>query len=155
MKSKEIASPRIENRKAFFDYHIEGKLECGIQLMGSEVKALRMGLAQLSEAFASIDGGQLILHNCHIEPYKQAAIVFNHTPRRPRKLLAHKREIKKILEETDRSGMTLIPTAMYFKDGRVKVEIAMARGKKEFDKRDSLRKKESDKELRRAMTKRQ
>jgi SsrA-binding protein len=145
---------RIENRRAYHDYFIESKLECGIALMGSEVKSLRLGLGQLAEAFADIQGGQLMLHNAHIDPYTQAAIVYNHAPRRPRRLLAHRREIKRLEEETSTKGTTLIPLAIYFKEGRAKVELGVARGKKQFDKRASIREKEQGKELRRAMTKR-
>ncbi len=147
--SKDNFAPRIENRRAYHDYFIESKLECGIALMGSEVKALRMGLAQLAEAFASVEHGQLMLLNCHIEPYKQSAIVYNHPPRRPRKLLAHKREIKRLTDEIDKgTGYTLIPLAIYFKEGRAKVEIGVARGKKSHDKRATIREREMKADLR-------
>lgn len=155
MAKLELKSPRIENRKAYHDFFVESKLECGIQLLGSEVKSLRLGTAQIGEAFVEIQGRDLMLINSHIEPYKQSAIVYNHAPRRPRRLLAHRREIARIKEETDRSGMTIVPLAIYFKDGRAKVEIGIVRGKKSFDKRDTIKKKEVDRELRRAMTKRQ
>jgi|ERR1051326_622319 SsrA-binding protein len=154
-KADRNLSPRIENRKAFHDYFITHKLECGVVLVGSEVKSLRDGKAQLHEAYASIDGGELILHNCHIDPYTKAAIAFNHNPRRDRKLLAHRREIKKLIKETEQRGVTLIPLAVYFKEGRAKVEIGVAKGKQHHDKRDSIRRKEQDRELRRAMTHRQ
>jgi SsrA-binding protein len=154
-KPKDNLSPRIENRRAYHDYFIESKLECGIALMGSEVKALRHGLAQLSDSFASIERGQLMLLNCHIEPYKQAAIVYNHPPRRPRKLLAHKREIARLKDEIEKNtGYTLIPLAIYFKEGRAKVELGVARGKKSHDKRSSIREREMKAELRREMTRR-
>lgn len=155
MAKLELKSPRIENRKALHDFFIESKLECGIQLLGSEVKSLRMGTAQIGEAFVEIQGCDLMLINAHIEPYKQSAIVYNHAPRRPRRLLAHRREISRIKDETDQSGMTIVPLAIYFKDGRAKVEIGIARGKKSFDKRETIKKKEAERELRRAMTKRQ
>jgi SsrA-binding protein len=154
-KGKHNYEPRIENRKAYHDYFIESKLECGIALVGSEVKSIRMGNANLAESFASIDHGQLMLINCHIEPYKQATIAYNHEIRRQRRLLAHKREIKRIRDELDKGGMTLIPLAMYFKDGRVKVEIGLAKTKKAHDKRGAIREREADRELRRHMTKRQ
>ncbi len=146
---------RINNRRALHDYFIDSKLECGIALLGSEVKSLRMGLAQLIDAYADIQGGQLMLMNAHIDPYTQAAIVYNHAPRRPRRLLAHRREINRLIAATDDKGTTLIPLAIYFKGGRAKVEIGVARGKKQHDKRASIKQKESDRELRRAMTKRQ
>ena len=155
MAKLELKSPRIENRKAFHDYFIESKLECGIALLGSEVKSLRMGLAQISEAFVEIKGRDLFLQNAHIDPYTQSAIVYNHPARRPRRLLAHRREIVKLQEATEGTSMTIVPLAIYFKEGRAKVEIGVARGKKAFDKRATIKKKESDRELRRAMTKRQ
>jgi SsrA-binding protein len=155
MAKLQLKSPRIENRKAYHDYFIEEKVECGIALVGSEVKSLRMGLAQISESFAEIRAGQLYLQNAHIEPYKLASLVFNHAPKRPRVLLAKKREIKHLAEQTARSGYTLVPLAIYFKDGRAKCEIGVGKGKKSHDKRDSIKQRESDRELRRVMTKRQ
>ncbi|HQY89443.1 MAG TPA: SsrA-binding protein SmpB [Tepidisphaeraceae bacterium] len=152
-KPKFNPAPRIENRKAYHDYFIESKIECGIQLVGSEVKSLRMGLGQLNESFATIHNGQLMLHGCYIDPYKQASIVYNHQPRRDRRLLAHRREIKKLEEEIDKSGFTLIPLAIYFKDGRAKLELGVARGKKQHDKRASIREKEMNRELRNVMKK--
>jgi SsrA-binding protein len=154
MTKPDFKSPRIENRKVFHDYFIEDKLECGIALVGSEVKSLRMGLAQLAEAYGDIQNGELWLLNAYIDPYKQSAIVYNHEPRRPRRLLVHRREIRRLAEQVDRSGMTLVPVAIYFKEGRVKVELGVARGKKAHDKRASIRKKEADRDLRRATMKR-
>jgi SsrA-binding protein len=142
------AAPRIANRRALHEFHIEAKLECGIALVGSEVKSLRDGKGQLQESFARIENGQLILHGCHIDPYAPAT-KFNHEPLRERRLLAHRREIKKLEQATQTKGTTLIPLAMYFKDGRVKVEIGVARGKQHHDKRDAIRKKERERELQR------
>ena len=153
-KGKDNVSPRISNRRALHDYFISAKLECGIALVGSEVKSLRDGKAQLQDAYAHIDNGQLYLHGAHIDPYEKAALAYNHDPRRPRKLLAHRREIKKLEGETAVKGTTLIPLAIYFKNGRAKVEIGVARGKQQHDKRDSIRKKEMDRELRRVMSRR-
>jgi SsrA-binding protein len=148
-------SPRIENRRAWHDFHIDAKLECGIVLLGSEVKSLRNGKGQLTESFARIEHGELILHGCHIDPYEKAASVNNHEPLRDRKLLVHRREIRRLEDATKVKGTTLIPLAIYFKDGRAKVELAVARGKQQHDKRDAIRKKEQDRELRRAtMTRR-
>ena len=141
-------APRIANRRALHEFFIEAKLECGIALLGSEVKSLRAGKGQLQESFARIENGQLILHGAHIDPYAPAT-KFNHEPLRERRLLAHKREIKKLEQATATKGTTLIPLAMYFKDGRVKVEIGVARGKQQHDKRDTIKKKEQDRELRR------
>jgi len=141
--------PRINNRRAFHEFFIEAKLECGISLVGSEVKSIRMGRAQLQEAFARVDDGQLILYGCHIDPYEKAASVNNHIPLRERKLLVHRREIKRLIDATKTKGTTLIPLAIYFKDGRAKLELGVARGKQQHDKRDTIKKKEQDRELRR------
>src|SRR5687768_8917166 len=130
-------SPRITNRRALHDYFIEAKIECGIVLVGSEVKSLRNGKAQLHESFARIEKGKLILHNAHIDPYEKAAIVYNHKPTRDRILLVHKREIHKLANETKERGTSLIPLSIYFKDGRAKVELGVARGKQQHDKRRS------------------
>jgi SsrA-binding protein len=152
VKGKANLSPRIENRKAWHDYHIEAKLECGIALQGTEVKSLREGKGMINEAFARVERGQLILYDAHIDPYTKAAIVYNHEPKRPRRLLAHRREIKKLDEATMVKGTTLIPLSIYFKDGRAKVELGVAKGKQHHDKRDAIRKKEQDREIRRAMS---
>ena len=150
-KSKPNLAPRIENRRAWHEYFIDAKLECGIVLQGSEVKSLRLGKATLQEAFARIDNGQLVLHQLHIDPYEKAALTYNHEPRRDRKLLVHKRELKKLAAATDdQSRSTLIPLAIYFVNGRAKVEIGVARGKQQHDKRASIKKREMDAELRRA-----
>lgn len=146
-------NPRITNRRALHDYFIEAKLECGMALLGSEVKSLRQGKAQLAESFARVERGQLILHGCHIDPYDKAG-KYSHEPLRERKLLAHKREIRKLEAATADRGTTLIPLAIYFKDGRAKIEIGVARGKQQHDKRAAIRKKEQDRELRRATMRR-
>jgi SsrA-binding protein len=147
--------PRISNRRATHDYFISAKIECGVALVGSEVKSLRDGKAQLQDAYARIENGELFLHGAHIDPYAKAALAYNHDPRRTRKLLAHRREIKKLEGEVSVKGTTLIPLAIYFKGGRAKVEIGVGRGKQQHDKRDTIRKKEMDRELRRAMTRRE
>ncbi len=148
-------APKITNRRALHDFFIEAKLECGIALVGSEVKALREGHAQLQDAYAHILKGQLYLAGAHIDPYTKAAIVYNHEPRRERKLLAHKREIAKLEQELTVRGTTLVPLAIYFKEGRAKVEIGVARGKQKHDKRETIKRKELDMEVRRAMSVRQ
>jgi SsrA-binding protein len=155
-KGKDSSSdaPRIANRRAFHEYFIEAKLECGIALVGSEVKSLRAGKAQIAEAYARVEHGQLVLHGAHIDPYAPAT-KFNHDPLRERRLLAHRREIKKLESAMKQKGVTLVPLAMYFKNGRVKVEIGVAKGKQQHDKRDAIRKKEQDREMRRIMSKRQ
>ena len=147
--------PRISNRRAVHDYFISAKLESGIALVGSEVKSLRDGKAQLQDAYARIENGELFLHGAHIDPYEKAALAYNHDPRRTRKLLAHRREIKKLEGETSIKGTTLLPLAMYFKNGRAKVEIGVGRGKQQHDKREAIRKKEMDRDIRRAMSQRQ
>jgi SsrA-binding protein len=139
--------PRISNRKAHHDYFIESKLECGIVLVGSEVKSIRNGRASLQEAFARVEEGELMLHDAHIEQYDEASYL-NHLPTRERKLLAHRREIRRLEKETAIKGVTLIPLAIYFKRGIVKVELGVARGKREHDKRETIRRKEMDRELR-------
>jgi SsrA-binding protein len=153
-KGAKNLSPRIENRRAWHEYFIDAKLECGIALKGSEVKSLRDGKAQLNDAFATVERGQLMLHGCHIDPYAKSALAYNHEPRRDRRLLAHRREILKLGKAASERGVTLVPLAIYFKDGRAKVEIGVAKGKHQHDKRDAIRKKEQDREVRRAMSKR-
>ena len=153
-KDAKNLAPRITNRRALHDFFITAKIECGMMLLGSEVKSLREGRAQLQESFARIENGELILHGCHIDPYDKAAKA-NHEPLRERKLLVHKREIKRLADETKVRGVTLIPLSIYFKDGRAKLELGVGKGKQQHDKRDTIKRKEQDRELRRAMTKRQ
>ena len=152
-KSRNL-EPRINNRRALHDFFIEAKIECGMSLVGTEVKSLREGKAQLNDSFARVEGGRLILHHCHIDPYTKSAIVYNHDPVRERVLLVHKREIKKLSAETSERGVTLIPLSIYFKDGRAKLELGVAKGKKQHDKRETIKRKEMDRELRRATTQR-
>ena len=147
-KQKEQTA-RVENRRALHTYFVTHRIECGMVLVGSEVKSLRAGHAQLHEAYARIERGRLTLVNCHIDPYAKAALVYNHDPRRERVLLVHKRELKKIADEADVKGTTLIPLAIYFKDGRAKLELGVAKGKQQYDKRATIKKKEQDRELRR------
>ena len=152
-KDKPNLSPRIHNRRAMHEYFISAQIECGISLLGSEVKSLRLGHAHLQEAFARVEGKQLILHGCHIDPYEQAA-GRNHEPTRDRVLLVHKRELRRLEGATEQRGVTLIPLAIYFKDGRAKLELGVAKGKQQHDKRETIKRKEQDRELRRAMTRR-
>jgi SsrA-binding protein len=151
-KGKDNIAPRISNRRALHDYFIDARLECGVMLVGSEVKSLRAGKAQLQDAYAKVLNGELFLVGAHIDPYEKAALTYNHEPRRDRKLLVHKRELKKLVDATAERATTLIPLAIYFKDGRAKVEIGVARGKQQHDKRASIKKKEIDREIRKAMT---
>jgi len=147
-------NPRIENRKAWHNYHISAQLECGIALVGSEVKSLRLGRATIADAFARIENGELFLYGLHIDAYSKASLSMNHEPLRSRKLLVHKRELRKLESETRERGVTLVPLAIYFKDGRAKLELAVARGKQLHDKRESIKKKERDRDLRRATMRR-
>jgi SsrA-binding protein len=135
------------NRKAFFDYTIEEKLEAGIVLTGTEVKSMRDGRVNLRDAYASVDHGEVILHNCHISPYSHGNIM-NHDPLRPRKLLLHRKEINKLLGKTQQKGLTLVPLRIYFSPrGQAKVEIALARGKKQYDRREVIKDREAGREL--------
>jgi SsrA-binding protein len=145
--------PTVHNRRAFHDFFIEAKLECGIVLVGTEVKAIRQGKAHLQESFARVEGGELVLYGMHIDPYDKAS-QFNHDPIRERKLLVHKREIKRLEKETAVKGTTLIPLQLYFKNGMVKLELGVARGKQQHDKRETIRKKEMERDVRRQMTRR-
>ena len=138
------------NRRARFEYHVEGKVECGIALTGTEVKSLREGSAQLSDAYAIPKGSELWLLNAQIPPYKPAGPLQNHDPKRTRKLLLHRREIDKLQEQQQRAGYALIPLSLYFKDGRVKVEIGVAKGKRAVDKRDAIAEKDAKREMDRA-----
>ena len=155
-KTPKNLSPRIVNRRARFDYHLSENLECGIQLTGSEVKSVRLGQVSLAEGFARVDPrtGELWLLNVEISQYPHAHGL-NHEPKRPRKLLARKRQIDKYAGATTNKGVTLIPLAMYFSErGMIKIEVALAEGKKTHDKRQDLKKKEADREIRRGMTRR-
>lgn len=138
------------NRKARHDYLIEDTVEAGLALMGTEVKSLRMGRATLVDGFASEKNGELWLEHVHIPEYLQGTWT-NHSARRRRKLLLHRHEIDKLIRKSAEAGHTLIPLSMYFKDGRVKVEIGLAKGKKQYDKRETLRRKTDEREAQRAM----
>ena len=148
---KRNLAPRIANRRALHDYAISARIECGMALLGSEVKSLRNGKAQLQEAYAVVEDGQLVLRGCHIEPYDKATLVA-YNPLRERKLLVHRREIQRLEGETRARGTTLIPLAIYFKNGLAKIELGVARGRREYDKRQAIRRKEQDREVRRAMS---
>lgn len=138
-----------ENRKAYHDYHIEETLEAGIALQGTEVKSLRLGRVNLRDSFAKVERGEVFLHGVHISPYEQGNR-FNHDPLRVRKLLLHKREIRRLIGKVREEGYTLIPTKLYFKNGRCKVELALAKGKKLYDKRDAIAKRDAERRARQA-----
>jgi SsrA-binding protein len=139
-----------QNKKARFDYHILEVIEAGMVLLGTEVKSLRQGRANLKDSYARIRGGELFLMQAHISPYTHA-YYDNHEPDRARKLLVHKREIKRLTGKTLEKGLTLVPLRIYFKDGKAKVELALARGKRSYDKRESLKRKTEQRELERAI----
>jgi SsrA-binding protein len=139
------------NRKAFHDYAIAEKLEAGIALRGTEVKALREGLVNLRDSYASVVHGQAVLHHCHISPYSHGNIM-NHDPLRPRTLLLHKKEIRRLIGQAQQKGLTLVPLRIYFSpQGYAKVELAVARGKKAYDRRETIKQREAGREMERAM----
>ncbi|MGC1307487.1 MAG: SsrA-binding protein SmpB [Phormidesmis sp.] len=140
-----------DNRQARFQYEILDTYEAGIALLGTEVKSIRAGNVNLRDGFANVKRGEVWLHNVHISPHKMTIQAYNHEPRRVRKLLLHKQEIRKLIGQTEQKGLTLVPLKMYFKDGKVKVSIALGRGKKLHDKRESLKKKQDKREIARAM----
>ena len=137
------------NKKAYHDYFIEDKFEAGIVLVGTEVKSLRMGQCSIKEAFISVDDGEIFIQRMHINPYEKGNI-FNKDPLRKRKLLLHRAEINKILGKAKEKGYTIVPLKVYFSGSLVKIEIALARGKKLYDKRDSIAKKDQQREAQRA-----
>ena len=141
------------NRKALFEYAIDALYEAGLVLKGTEVKSLRQGKASINEAYARFKDGEIYLYNAHISPYAHAA-VDSHNPERPRKLLLNRWELRRLLGKTQERGFTLIPLRMYFKNEHAKVEIALARGKKKFDKRETIRQREEKREMERARKRR-
>lgn len=136
-----------DNRKAFFDYHILDTFETGIVLSGTEVKGIREGKANLRDSYARVEAGEVWLYNVHINPYSHRGYV-DHDPKRKRKLLLHRAEIRKLIGKTVERGLTLVPTRIYFKNGRVKVALALARGKQLHDKRETIKRRETDRETR-------
>ncbi|MGW1073188.1 SsrA-binding protein SmpB [Streptomyces sp. NPDC002537] len=153
-KAKEKKTDRklvAQNKKARHDYHILDTYECGMVLTGTEVKSLRQGRASLVDGFVQIDGGEAWLHNVHVPEYAQGTWT-NHSARRKRKLLMHRAEIDKLDSKSQETGHTIVPLALYFKSGRAKVEIALAKGKKEYDKRQTLREKQDTREASRAIS---
>jgi len=138
-----------ENRKARHDFFIEDEYEAGLVLLGTEVKALRMGRANLKDAYGRLKNGEIYIYQMHIGPYP-FAYYGNHDPLRPRKLLLHKQEIKRLYSKVNEKGHTLVPLRLYFKNGRVKIVIALAKGKRKYDKRVAIRKRDQQRELDRA-----
>ena len=151
--NEESSRPIADNRKAYHDYHILETFECGIALLGTEVKGIREGQANLRDSYARVEKDEVWLYNVHIDPYSHRGYV-DHDPKRKRRLLLHKYEIRKLIGKTVEKGLTLVPTKMYFKNGRIKVAIGLARGKQDHDKRETMRRREVDRETRAAVKER-
>jgi SsrA-binding protein len=151
--SRQQTSVIARNRRARHDYHIEDVVEGGLVLTGTEVKSLRAGRASLTDGFAQITDGEMWLHGVHIPEYTQGTWT-NHEPRRPRKVLLHRKEIDRWARQTAERGLTIIPLSLYFKDGKVKVELALARGKRTYDKRHDLAQRDAAREVERAFRRR-
>ena len=137
-----------ENRKARFDYFVEDSYECGVALEGTEVKSVKNGNISYPDGFAEVINGEIFLKNFHISEYAFSSI-FNHNPDRPKKLLLHKEEIKKIARKIDQKGYTLIPLDVYLKDGRVKISLGVCKGKKQFDKRETIKSRDINRDIQR------
>ena len=148
---RELAQSSIaENRKAFHDYHLLETFEAGVALLGTEVKAIREGRVNLRDSFARVEDGEVFLYNVNISSYSHRGYA-DHEPLRRRKLLLHRDEIRKLIGKTMDRGMTLVPTRLYFKKGRVKVAVSLAKGKKDYDKRETVKRREADRETRAAI----
>ncbi|CAM3953561.1 SsrA-binding protein SmpB [Alicyclobacillus pomorum] len=143
-----------QNRKAYHDYFIEDTLEAGIVLVGTEIKSIRRGSANLRDAYAQVENGEVWLHNMHVSPYEQGNR-FNHDPTRSRKLLLHKEEIAKLVGASREKGYTIVPTKLYLRNGFCKVELGLAKGKKLHDKREAMKKRDAQREIDRALRARQ
>lgn len=141
------------NRRARFEYHIEESYEAGLVLTGTEVKSLRSGRASLQEAFARVEAGEVWLYHLHIPPYA-AGNIFNHDPLRKRKLLLHKNEVRRLFGKAQQKGYTLVPLRLYFTRGRAKLELAVARGKRAYDKRAAIARREAEREMEKAVRRR-
>jgi SsrA-binding protein len=151
---RELAQTNIaENRKARHDYHLLETFEAGVVLLGTEVKAIREGRVNLRDSYAGIEDGELFLFNVNISPYSHRGYA-DHEPLRRRKLLLHREEIRKLIGKTVEKGMTLVPVRMYFKNGRVKVAVALAKGKKAYDKRETIKRRDVERETRAAVKER-
>ena len=154
MPHQQGIKPVAQNRKAFHDYFVEEKIECGIALFGTEVKSIRQGKVNLKESWAQVRKGEIWAEGMHISPYEQGN-VFNRDPLRPKKLLLHKSEIRKLDSIVMRQGYTLVPLEVYFRNGRVKIQLGLCKGKQLHDKRDSMARKDSEREIQRALRQKQ
>ena len=143
---KEQIKTIAKNKKAYFDYFVLSTYEAGIELFGTEVKSIRKGAVNMKDCFCSIDNGELFIKHMHISPYEQGNI-FNRDPMRDKKLLMHKREIMTLLGKVKQDGLTLIPLSLYFSGSKVKVELGLCKGKKTYDKRDTIAKKQANREI--------
>jgi len=152
MKDEENIRYIARNRKARHDFEIKSTIEAGISLLGTEVKSIREGKINMSDAYALVDGGEVFIKNLHISPYSMASHD-NHDPLRLRRLLLNKKEIRKLKAQTEQKGLTLIPLSIYFKGKNIKIELALAIGRKKYDKREAIAKTEADKRIKRAMKK--
>ena len=149
-ETKSIAT----NRKALHDYFVEDTYEAGIALTGTEIKSVRRGKVQLRDAYARVENGEVWLLGAHISPYEESGAYFNHDPDRPRKLLLHRDEIDSLLGKVQAKGLTLVPLRLYLKAGRAKIEIAVVKGKRNYDKRESIAERETQREIERALKER-
>ena len=141
--------PMAQNKKAFHDYFVEERIECGMELKGTEVKSMRQGRMNLKESFAMVKDGEVLVSGMHISPYEQGNI-FNTDPLRPKKLLLHKSQIRHLAQEAGKMGYSLIPLQVYLKDGKVKLKIALCKGKKLYDKRDDMAKRDAERDIERS-----
>lgn len=153
MEDKNDIKPIADNRKAYHDYFVLDTIECGIALVGTEVKSIRNSAVQLKDSWCMIENGEMWINNMHIQPYERGNI-FNRDPKRTRKLLVHKREIHKLFSIVQKDGMSLIPLRIYFKNGKVKILVGICKGKKLYDKRKTIAKKTADREVERALANR-
>ena len=150
MAEKKGIKVMVNNRKAFHDYFVEDKIEAGIELKGTEVKSVRAGTLNLKDSYVIAKNGEAYVHSMHISPYDKGNI-FNHDPDRPKRLLLHKREINKLYALVKQDGYALVPLSVYFKDARVKVELGICKGKKNYDKREATAQRDARREMDRAM----
>ena len=150
MPEKLTTKTIAQNKKAYHDYFVEESLETGIELVGTEVKSLRQGRANLKDSWCSVVEGEMLLNGCHISAYEHGNI-FNRDPERPRRLLMHKREINRLQALAQQDGYALVPLSVYFKNARVKIEVGLCKGKKNYDKRDAIAKRDAKRDIDRAM----
>ena len=147
---KEELKTVAQNRKVRHDYFVEESFECGIELRGTEVKSIRLGKCNLKDCYASVEKGEMWVHGMHISPYEKGNI-FNSDPMRPKKLLLHKAEIRKLEQAVMQKGLTLVPLSVYLKQGRMKLQLGLCKGKKNYDKRDDMAKRDAEREIERSM----